>query len=368
MLTLHISKHGYSGGGASRAGFLLSKAMGTQATLFTYATLYGSHKLARLFLASQRYSRRLTGTDWNWLDIPALMWASRGHKILHFHDVWGAVSPITIGILSLFKRCVITVHDQSAFTGGCMYSYKCTRFTKSCGTCPQDYATIDLSRVGSLLRRLCLGRVSAIAPSQWMANLAEQSQIFSQVTHIPNCVDVEYFLAVNRAAARHALGVTNPCILVAANSLQDPRKDVMAALEVINGLPANYQVIAFGRDADILGKLQRPVRYLGHIADNYTLRLAYGAADFFLFTSHIDNLPLSLIEAISSGCSPVILDRGGSVECITPGMGFSALTPQELQRYLVTMPKPNVPQLQAHALSFSPSTIAHHHTDYYAQL
>ncbi len=58
------------------------------------------------------------------------------YDIVHFHDLYTAMSPVTVGLVSQ-RKPIFTIHDCSAFTGGCMYPMGCEKFTSHCHKCPQ---------------------------------------------------------------------------------------------------------------------------------------------------------------------------------------------------------------------------------------
>jgi glycosyltransferase involved in cell wall biosynthesis len=60
------------------------------------------------------------------------------------------------------------------------------------------------------------------------------------------------------------------------------------------------------------------VRQLGYLSDERLQRLAFAAADLFVFPSLADNLPLVLIEALACGTPIVAFDTGGIPELVRP--------------------------------------------------
>ena len=66
-----------------------------------------------------------------------LRWVRDSFDLFHFHDLIGAISYETMIALSRHKPVVFTVHDCSAFTGGCVYPEGCENYKMQCGQCPQ---------------------------------------------------------------------------------------------------------------------------------------------------------------------------------------------------------------------------------------
>ena len=58
------------------------------------------------------------------------------------------------------------------------------------------------------------------------------------------------------------------------------------------------------------------VKYLGQISDDVTLSLIYNSADVFIAPSREDNLPNTIVEAISCGLPCIAFNIGGMPDLI----------------------------------------------------
>jgi glycosyltransferase involved in cell wall biosynthesis len=166
-----------------------------------------------------------------------------------------------------------------------------------------------------------------ITPSRWLAQLAAASALMRgrRIEVIPNCLDTEVFKPSEAVAARRHLQLPEDGHVVLFSgllSVRDERKGyqlLAPALErlskelgsgsiclVVLGMnpPANPPAVPYA------------VRYLGVLSDDTQLARAYAAADVFVAPSLQDNLPNTVMEALSCGTPCVAFDVGGMPDLI----------------------------------------------------
>ena len=254
--------------------------------------------------------------------------------VVHLH--WtadGFVRPDAVGAIR--APVVWTMHDMWAFTGGCHYSRSCDRFTAACGKCPLlgSDTERDFSRRGWERRRAAFARrrIVFVAPSHWMAREARRSSLLAghDVEVIPNGFDTARFSPRDRLAARRALGLDLQRVLILTGAAQlnvNARKgfgDLVEAVERLRGRVSTdaLEIAVFGSEAGVpatIGEFR--VRNLGVIDDEDRLVTAYAAADVFAAPSRADNLPNTVIEAMSVGIPTVAYAVGGIPEIIDDGV------------------------------------------------
>lgn len=332
-----VGKSNRAGGGASKYSELLQTAMrlrGHEVDLFTlHPTSASNHHrplfsrpFARALRLAHAASRRWLGVEFLPVEWPRIRRLRGAYDLVHFSDLWSAVSPWTVKWMTRHVPVALTLHDTSFFTGGCLYPFGCERFRESCGRCPQKRSLgmlIDLTRVAQSLKRHARPRsnFAVIAPSNWMAGQAEISGFFNQKPQvIYNPADLSVFNPGIRdeARRRHNLLPAQKVVLIAANSLNDRRKGAALAHEAICRL-GNDEVVTLlvGADNTDFGKgLPGRVIRTGHLSDDLSLALAYAAADLYLFPSLADNCPLSVIESLAVGTPVLALQRAGTPELI----------------------------------------------------
>jgi glycosyltransferase involved in cell wall biosynthesis len=316
-----------------------------------------------------------------------------GHAadITHLHWICNGFIPVE-GLRRLPPPLVWTLHDQWAFTGGCHYSDGCTRYAASCGHCPILGSDVerDLSRdVWERKRDGWAGLdLTLIASSAWMARTASSSSLFRgiRVEVIPNCVDAEFFKPVDRAAVRSALNLPSGqrLILFAALSAHEQRRKGFHFLKpVLDNLAARIDprsvclaVLGMSQPSHDSG-FSFGTHYLG-VADEARLALVYAAADVFIALSTEDNLPYTVMEALSCGTPCIAFDVGGMRDMIEHQSNGALVQPFDPAAFADAINWVLADQRRHEALShrarqsaverFSPGKIARRHVALYEEL
>lgn len=250
---------------------------------------------------------------------------SISRDITHLH--WVANGFLRVEeFASLGTPLVWSAHDMWAFTGGCHYTDGCEQYLKNCGWCPllgsqkeQDLSREVWFRKQDSWRAL---NFTIVASSRWMAALIRASPLLkhSRIELIPNCLDPNFFAPRDRVAARVALGLPQDKLILLFGALTvkgDRRKGLHLLESALERLSTSI-----GRDSVCLaimgasaGQGPNPypfaATYLGVIDNEETLALAYAAADVFVAPSMEDNLPYTVMEAMSTGIPCVSFDTGG---------------------------------------------------------
>lgn len=251
-------------------------------------------------------------------DIVNLHWVCAGY--LHIE-----------AIAKLNKPVVWTFHDMWAFTGGCHYNQNCKKYTDSCGSCPQLSSNKDWDLSRWVWRRKQKAwqnlNLTIVTPSRWLADCAKSSSLFKdrRIEVIPYGLDTEVFRPIEQQIARKLLELPQDKQLVLFLSLQatsDKRKGFQLLQPALKKLSSEnwkekIELVVVGS-----AKSEKPVdfgfgsHYLGTLTDDLMLALAYSAADVFVAPSVQDNLPNTVLEAISCGTPCVAFDIGGMPDMI----------------------------------------------------
>jgi len=246
------------------------------------------------------------------------------------HINWIGEGYIPIKELAFIDYPMIwTLHDMWPFTGGCHYSYECSRYVKSCGQCPQlgsSYSRDLSNRIWKKKRKywknlnLCI-----VSPSRWLANCAKESSLFGKlrIEVIPYVIDLDVFKPIDKKTARNILNLAEDKILILFGGLgatSDKRKGLQFLIPAIEKITANnkgIEICVFGAS-----KPKNPVElncninYLGLINDYITLAIIYSAVDVFVAPSIQDNLPNTVIESLACGTPVVSFNIGGNPDMI----------------------------------------------------
>ena len=275
-------------------------------------------------------------------DLEGMKFRREESTIHHLHWMPGAATVQQIGqLLRSEMPKVWTLHDMWSFTGGCHHSMDCTGYTNGCLRCPQIRRPFSHFVEKSLQLKKENFRQSrnfiAIAPSKWLKNRAQQSEVFDggDFRVIPNPVDTDLF-----RPGQIQCNLTNDQFIVGCNAtnLSDPMKGIdslIVALETFQIKHPDIKVIslAIGSGKIISRKIE--IRQTGFLLDQRQIVLTYSQMDVFISMSKAEVFPLSVAEAQSCGLAVICLESGGMPEMIKQAeTGFVIASPHELSTVL----------------------------------
>lgn len=279
-----------------------------------------------------------TGTDitqlpeFEWADVVHLHWINQG--FLSWSDVER--------IVKSGKRVVWTLHDQWAYTGICHYTDGCERYQSHCHHCPLMFggnadAGADVKGGKDLSYRLfekkmktyrLVNHITFVGCSQWISELARKSALMQglRVVHIPNTIDQRIFCPTDKAAARvaHGLPQNKRLLLFSSLKVTDKRKGIDYLIEACQLLHQQHPemdeqigIVVVGKRAESMqGAFPYPLYAVDYISDESRMALLYTAVDAFITPSLQDNLPNTIVEAMSVGTPCVGFRVGGIPEMI----------------------------------------------------
>lgn len=249
--------------------------------------------------------------------------------ILNLH--WVNNGFMRIETLPRFQQPVVwTFHDMWPFAGGEHYVGTSTRYMEgySAKNRPSMESGVDINRwiwgrkakSWSNLQDLVIA-----APSKWMAKCAGESALFRdfRIEVLPNGVDHERFQPLDHALARRILGLPQDKKLIlfgAVSATSDVRKgfhllvDTLKDIEVQNNA-SDYELVIFGSSSGHKS-FSLKTHSLGTFHDEISMALVYAAADVFVAPSVEDNLPNTVLEAMSCGTPVVSFNVGGIPDLI----------------------------------------------------
>jgi glycosyltransferase involved in cell wall biosynthesis len=248
--------------------------------------------------------------------------------IIHLH--WLGASFLRIETLCKFRKPLIwTLHDSWAFTGGCHVPFDCKKYRQSCGECP----VLGSSRENDLSRWTWRRKKKAwqdlnltvVAPSRWLADCARSSSLFRdvRVEVIPNGLDTETFQPRDQEHSRSLFGLPKDKKIIlfgAVWSTSDPNKGFQLLTQALQALGKDFSdtvALFFGFDYYVgMPDLGMPVVCLGLIDDDDKLAAIYSASDVFVAPSMLENLPYTVIEAMSCATPCVAFHQGGVPDLI----------------------------------------------------
>lgn len=251
-------------------------------------------------------------------------------EIVNFH--WICDGFLRIETIPKFSTPLVwTLHDMWPLTGGCHYSGECQRYLDSCGLCPQlgsaqlsDFSSWVWQRKKKAFKDLNL---TLVTPSHWLASCAKSSSLFAEnrVEVIPYGLDLQIYKPIEASLARNILNLPQDKQLILFGAIQatsDFRKGfhlLQPALQYLRNCinPDNTQIVIMGASRPVESvELGFRTHYLGTLRDDYSLVLAYSAADIFVAPSLQDNLPNTILESIACGTPCVAFNIGGMPDLI----------------------------------------------------
>lgn len=145
-----------------------------------------------------------------------------------------------------------------------------------------------------------------------------------------------------------------------------PVKNEVAVAKAFNRLQADAVILFLGKEADreyadALREQESPyVHYLGEVSNPVDYMFH---SDFFILASHYEGLPISLLEAVSAGCIPVVTPVGGCSDVVKDSYnGFIIPTPDEKDIYRTIKSLCNCKREQIAAIKRNMAIDAHKYT------
>ncbi|MEB3308986.1 MAG: glycosyltransferase family 4 protein [Snowella sp.] len=272
--------------------------------------------------------------------------------IINLHWIAYFQSPVTLKkLLDLGKPIVWTLHDMWAFTGGCHYSSGCNQYQQDCSICPQlasDSFGLASALLKDKLELLNQKNLTIVTPSQWLAELARKSQLFrnNRIEVIPYSLETDTFFPWPKEQSKLSLGIPTDTftVLIGAADGNEKRKGFKELLEALQFCAENihftkllqaeqFKLLCFGVPNRQLESLDIPVISFGKITSDRDLSLIYAAADIFVLPSLEDNLPNTMLEAMSCGTPIIAFNTGGMPDIIQhdiTGKLVSVIDPQKM--------------------------------------
>ncbi|MBU3604096.1 glycosyltransferase family 4 protein [Polynucleobacter sp. AP-Kaivos-20-H2] len=246
--------------------------------------------------------------------------------VVHLHWIHGEMMSVE-DLGSIDKPLVWTLHDMWAFSGAEHYSEDLRwkeGYTQ--GNRPRDEAGFDLNRWTWLRKQKAWKNpIQIVTPSQWLASCVKNSALMRNwpVEVIPNPIDVNQWAPIDKKIAREKLDLPQdvPLILFGAiGGAADPRKGfdlLQEALQKLSGKIDSLELVVFGQAAPTQPvDLGFPVHYLGHLASEVDMQMAYSAADALIAPSRQEVFGQTASEAHACGRPVVAFEGTGLADVI----------------------------------------------------
>lgn len=259
-------------------------------------------------------------------DIVVLNWINQGMMSLKEIALLAAMG----------KKIVWTMHDMWNMTGICHHAYGCENYLTHCRRGPllgsaageRDASARTFDAKKALYDSV---PIHFVAVSNWLADVARRSVLLRgrDITVINNPFSVEE-LGFKSAFNRGELGLpwNGRIILFCAARIDDPMKNLPAAIEALNTLTDTDAVAVFVgacKDPRALDGLKLRHYWLGPVYDRKRLRNIFGYASVVMSSSDYESFGATLLEGQAMGVTPVAPAHDGRADIITDRVtGYAA--------------------------------------------
>lgn len=258
----------------------------------------------------------------------------RQADVIHLHWInQGMLSLKNIReIIRSGKPIVWTMHDMWPVTGICHHAQTCTNYQTQCHDCPllchghkHDLSYKVFARKQQLYRE---ADITFVACSQWLEGLARQSALTAghTVTNIPNPINTNLFHPNDKTFARRKLNLPTDkkLLLFSSMKITDKKKGIdylVEACRILNRKQPEFcsqlAVVVVGKESQQYADLfPFPVYCLNYIGKEKEMPFIYNSVDLFVTPSLQENLPNTIMEAMSCGVPCVGFHIGGIPQMI----------------------------------------------------
>ena len=254
-----------------------------------------------------------------------------GSAIVHIHNLYeNFFSPLLFDFVLKGKKVIWTLHDEGILTGHCSCTLGCEKWKIGCGECPDltIYPKIenDNTRMNLKIKKNKINKLNPIivCPSNWLAARVKLAYpMIQKLVVIPNGVDTALFKPLtNKSELRSKFNIPqnkNVILFVAEYSTKNPFKGGEIIRNLIDNVDDNdgvHFVTVGGKSENKSNNLTS----IGYVNKEEELSEIYNACDVLVYPTKADNLPLVVLESMSSGLPVIASNVGGISEIISDGM------------------------------------------------
>lgn len=224
------------------------------------------------------------------------------------------------------KPVVWTLHDMNPFQGGFHYHEDVIRNEAEFGTLEKRLREIKKKSLEGIQN------LTIVTPTRWLMEESSKSEILGRFPHyhFNNGLDPKIFKPYPREVARDVFQLPKgkKILLFVSDNTSNRRKGLDLLLGALSQIKIeSLLVVAIGYKPQEVNS-NNQIQYLGRISDERLMALAYAASDAFVIPSREDNLPNTMLEALSCGIPVIGTPVGGIKEVIRTG--FNGILAEEI--------------------------------------
>lgn len=257
--------------------------------------------------------------------------------IIQLHHIHGYFMNMELLFDYLSKVDVPVVwifHDCWALTGHCAhFDYvHCDKWEKGCYKCIQKRSypasfVFDRSKRNYLLKRRLFNSVKdlTIVPvSFWLGNIVQRSFLKEhRIRVIQNGIDIDVFTPQdNNDAIKQKYNIGRKTMLLGVASTWDARKGLNDFFRLQTIVDPDTVIVLVGLNPRQIKRLPKGIIGISRTENVQQLAELYSAADVFINPTWEDTFPTTNLEALACGTPVITYRTGGSVESISPEVGF----------------------------------------------
>lgn len=254
-------------------------------------------------------------------------------NVINLHNVGTMLTHDAVTLLGYKYPIVWTMHDFFAIRPYCYQFVNGSGKVKETSVVSQEF--VEHGARDKLIASQ--SSIHFVAPSQWLGDSIIQDLAGKkEVLTIPNGLSNQEFFPEDQSMARRNLGLSlDPFyLLFMASALEYERKNMQVLLEALEmmGNP-EIQLLAVGNVSPGFRNKHSNIRFFNADFSPKKLRWLYSAADIFVISSLVDNLPNTVLETLFCGTAVLGANVGGIPEMVVPdetGWLFNPRDPRDL--------------------------------------
>lgn len=167
-----------------------------------------------------------------------------------------------------------------------------------------NYGMCARNRFKQWMTKFALKHANIVLPVSEFTKGETEKYTSSNIKMIYNGIDTKQFIPS---------GTKEDIVLTVGNKSAAIRKGIDVFVRTAENIPhVQFVVVGITKD-EFIGCIPNNVKFTGHVTDEELIKY-YQRSKIYCQLSYYEAFGMTTAEAMSSGCIPVVTDRGGSIE------------------------------------------------------